>query len=260
MVFLDAVLLSGAPILLLGTGVLAGLYHAFEPDHVATMMTVMTARRQRASKVKLSHIVRVGADCLKNSLHGLLWGFGHASAIFLMVVIVFVFSPSIPELLFAWFELAVGIMMVVLGLSLFFNRALWKRRLHLHPHRHEDGTFHTHPHDHDVQHRHGHRSYVVGCIHGLAGSGGLVILATSTMDGTHTSMLLFASIFGAGSIAGMIVVTSILYILLLQTNSVERARSIIRYVAGSVAVVFGLYIISNVVASGELLSLAKISG
>lgn len=256
MVLPDATAILGAPILLLGTGMLAGLYHAFEPDHVATMMANVTTARRRGRDGR-STVARLKADCLKNSMYGLLWGLGHTSTIFLMIIAVFVLSTNMPSMLFAWFELAVCAMMVVLGMSACMNRMPWQRQLHLHPHRHEDGTVHTHPHDHDAQHRHAHRSYAIGCIHGLAGSGGLVVLAASAMDASHASVIFFASIFGAGSIAGMVAVAVILYLLLSRVDG-RRIERAVRYAVGAVAVTVGLYMAATIVSSGELQNLTNL--
>ena len=108
-----------------------------------------------------------------------------------------------------------------------FLSRLWA---HSHVHTHEDGTTHSHPHDHDGRreeeeggdsstghHSHSHVPYIIGCVHGLAGSGGLVVLALSAMPDAITSSaadagalvplpLLLASMFGAGSTIGMVLV------------------------------------------------------
>ncbi len=275
-------LLSGAanapyaevPLLLLGAGLLVGLYHALEPDHVTAVMS--SVRRGHNGEEKQSR--RTAG--ITGSVSGLLWGFGHASSIFLVAVLVIILSVNIPHGLFDIFEMGVGAMLILLGVSaiceggggtkrwrLPFLSRLWA---HSHVHTHEDGTTHSHPHDHDGKrdgsgnstghHSHSHVPYIIGCVHGLAGSGGLVVLALSAMPDAITSSaadagallplpLLLASVFGAGSTIGMVLVAGALSLLFAVCGSTNTARRVIRYASGSAAILFGAYIIAGGVAA-----------
>ena len=64
---------------------------------------------------------------------------------------------TIPDRLATLFEFAVGVMLVVLGLSL--ARRIYREQWHLHTHEH-DGRPHVHLHSHHLQpdHAHGHWS------------------------------------------------------------------------------------------------------
>ena len=143
-----------------------------------------------------------------------------------------------------------------------FLSRLWA---HSHVHTHEDGTTHSHPHGHDggrgedggsTGHSHSHVPYVIGCVHGLAGSGGLVVLALSAMpDAIAPSAgdagallplpLLLASVFGAGSTIGMVLVAGALSLLFAACGSTSTARRAIRYASGGAAILFGAYIIAG---------------
>ena len=260
-----------APLLLLGAGLLVGLYHALEPDHVTAMLS--SVRRGQRGEEKQSR--RTAG--ITGSISGLLWGFGHASSIFLVAVSVIILSVNIPHELFDIFEMGVGAMLILLGVSAIRERAggtrgwtlpflsrLWT---HSHVHTHEDGTTHSHPHSHDdkreegggggsTSHSHSHVPYVIGCVHGLAGSGGLVVLALSAMPDAIVSSaadagallplpLLLASVFGAGSTIGMVLVAGALSLLFATCGSTNTARRAIRYASGGAAILFGAYIIAS---------------
>lgn len=258
-----------APLFLLGAGLLVGLYHALEPDHVTAMLS--SVRRGHNGEGKQSRR-RAG---ITGSISGLLWGFGHASSIFLVAVLVIILSVNIPRELFDIFEMGVGAMLILLGVSaicggaggakrwvLPFLSRLWT---HSHVHTHEDGTTHSHPHNHDDKreggagstgHSHSHVPYVIGCVHGLAGSGGLVVLALSAMPDAIASSaadagallplpLLLASVFGAGSTIGMVLVAGALSLLFAACGSTNTARRAIRYASGGAAILFGAYIIAG---------------
>ncbi len=255
-----------APLLLLGAGLLVGLYHALEPDHVTAMLS--SVRRGQRGEEKQSR--RTAG--IAGSISGLLWGFGHASSIFLVAVLVIILSINIPHELFDMFEMGVGAMLILLGVSAIFEGAGGARRwalpllsrlwTHSHVHTHVDGTTHSHPHSHSDKrgdgggstgHSHSHVPYVIGCVHGLAGSGGLVVLALSAMPdaiaspaadaGTLLPPLLLASVFGAGSAIGMVLVAGALSLLFAACGSTNAARRTIRYASGGGAMLLGAYVI-----------------
>lgn len=258
-----------APLLLLGAGLLVGLYHALEPDHVTAMLS--SVRRGQRGEEKQSR--RTAG--ITGSISGLLWGFGHASSIFLVAVLVIILSVNIPHGLFDIFEMGVGAMLILLGVSAIRERAGGTRRwtlpflsrlwTHSHVHTHEDGTTHSHPHSHDDKregggnstgHSHSHVPYVIGCVHGLAGSGGLMVLALSAMPDAIASSaadagallswpLLLASMFGAGSTIGMVLVAGALSLLFAACGNTNTARRTIRYASGGAAILFGAYIIAS---------------
>ena len=262
-------------LLLLGAGLLVGLYHAIEPDHVAAMFAI--AGRQRSKNMSKR---RAGAN---GSKYGMIWGAGHTSAILLVAFAVLVFSASIPDGLFVMFEAAAGVMLIMLGVSVASDgsrrlRFLSGLRLHSHPHTHEDGTTHSHPHTHEdgTDHRHGHRSYLVGCIHGLAGSGGLVALwaaatatataavvvptdaslaASAILAEAHAPILMLslASVFGVGSVIGMAAVAWALSLLPVVCGRADSARNAIRYASSAIAIALGAYVVAGSVASMHIL-------
>ncbi|MCB0610939.1 MAG: urease accessory protein [Lewinella sp.] len=161
-----------------------GFGHAFEADHLVAVSNIVTKR----DKLNLA---------LKD---GIFWGLGHTSMIFLIGLVVILGKVAVDETVFAWFEALVGFMLIGLGcfrLFQFFRH----RKLHR---RHIDHEHHPLM-DH---HHHHHLAYGVGLVHGLAGSGAMILLVMTEIQGSFNS-LLYLAIFGVGSIAGMLVAAGI---------------------------------------------------
>ena len=144
----------------------AGLEHAFEADHLLAVNTLVSHREN-----------------LKQSLKdGIFWGIGHTTTIFLVGILMIGFKLNIGENFFKNFEAGVGIMLIFLGIyrmsKLYF------------------------PKQHNHTHNTSRAAFGVGLIHGLAGSGALVVLVISQMK-TPFEGLMYILIFGLGSIFGM---------------------------------------------------------
>ncbi len=193
--------ISGAASLL-GLGFVIGLAHALDADHVAAVATMM--RRGDGPRGVMAR--------------GAAWGLGHTLALFLICSAVVLFGLVISDTVAAALELAVGVMIVALGL-----RVLWKlrrERVHIHVHEH-DGVRHIHAHSHagdperhDASahaHEHGARALLpvlgVGLLHGAAGSAGLLVLVVAAAQSVEEALGAFA-LFGVGSMIGMTLLTA----------------------------------------------------
>ena len=167
-------------------GLLFGMKHAVEADHVAAVASLATrsASPQEAARF------------------GIAWGLGHTLTLFVIGS--------------AALELAVGVMLVLLGLDVV--RRMIKQGLHIHPHQHgSERHLHLHQHEHapvkaqphrHVPHSHSHkralplRALLVGTVHGMAGSAALVLLTLGTIESVWLGMG-YIALFGLGSIVGM---------------------------------------------------------
>ncbi len=240
---------TATPFFVLVSGFLIGLSHAFEPDHV---VAVATQNSKLAQKSSLRHFRQIGLSALRSSILGALWGAGHTSSLVLVSLLIFVFSMSIPDTMFGNFEFGVGMMLVILGLFTYLRRGLKQKHIHTHTH---DDLVHTHPHTHDKEHTHGHKSYLIGCIHGLAGSGSLVVLALSTLHNLE-NILSFILVFGVGSIIGMMLVSSAIGLPFSFTVYSNRINKILRYSVGSLSIIIGIDIMYNIINSGSFFGLS----
>jgi hypothetical protein len=179
---------------LLGLGLVLGLRHALDTDHLAAVSTVLAQRPSlRAS-----------------GLIGLSWGLGHTVVLLLVGAMVLVLQVQIPEPFALAAEFGVGAMLVLLGGML--GMRLVRERWHLHTHDH-DGEQHVHLHSHALaeNHRHGHwwrdsvRPFCIGMAHGLAGSAALLLIVLSSVQSVSEG-LTYIAVFGLGSIMGMMLV------------------------------------------------------
>ena len=228
------------PGLILTLGLAIGLQHAFEPDHVAALSTQVSKNKRGSHTIK--QIVK--ERTFKSSLLGAFWGAGHTTSLVIMGLLMFVLAINIPSNVFLGLEFVVGIMLVYLAFTTFSNKKLFKIK-HMHPHSHENGTVHTHPHEHNGEHKHSHKSYLIGCIHGLAGSGALVVLTASTLGNIET-VLSFILIFGIGSLLGMILVSNLIGLPFAFTNKIGSANKILRYIAGGASFLIGANIVYQI--------------
>lgn len=81
------------------------------------------------------------------TMRGAVWGLGHTITLFSICFVVIVLGVTLSEQLSSLFELAVGIMLVFLGVNVVLK--LRKKRVHFHLHNHGQGKSHFHAHSHE---------------------------------------------------------------------------------------------------------------
>ncbi len=207
-------------------GLLLGMRHALEPDHLAAVSTLVTEEDDPRSGLWL----------------GAYWGVGHTLALLAMGVVLALLRTTLSERVTAAFELLVSAMLLFLGV-----RALVRARSEMTrgtPRRHEHGgRLHTHPGE--APHVHlGHRAFalrplVVGVIHGLAGSGALTALVLAGFD-TNLERLAYTVVFGGGSVLGMGLLSGLAGWPLARLLRTPRARGWTSAAAGLLSVTMGL--------------------
>ena len=176
-------------------GFLSGFKHAFEPDHVVAVSTLLHR------EPKLARALRTG----------LAWGAGHTTTLVAAVLVIGLLRIQVSEPMLGYFELPVAFML--LGLGGWALYVAGRRVTQLRRHTHDDVDHyhvgeHAHPHGFPLK-RSGWQGYAVGLVHGLAGSGTLLLLVAATLPSLAASVF-YALIFGVGAIAGMGVVTLML--------------------------------------------------
>ena len=222
-------------------GLLIGMKHAVEADHVAAVASL--AGRNRS--------------------------LGHTVALFAVGAIVLSLDTVLPERIALILEFGVGIMLVWLGLDVI--RRLIKARIHFHAHRHGDGTQHFHAHSHaqsqanegahnGVRHEHEHRgaiplrALIVGLMHGMAGSAALILLTLGEINSLWMA-LAYMALFGLGSMLGMAALSIIIAVPLQRmAKHLTWAHSSLNAVVGVVTIGIGAWVIYNAgVANGLLM-------
>lgn len=166
-------------------GLVLGMRHAVEPDHLAAVSTLVEARHRGSTAVL-----------------GAFWGIGHLASLLGVGCILAALDARLPARLADTFELLVAAMLVVLGV-----RALRRARLH-------GSMGRTGARPGEANHVHGGpwtfawRLFLVGVVHGLAGSGALTALVMAELP-TFATRVAYIALFGLGSVAGMAVLTGI---------------------------------------------------
>lgn len=213
----------------LGLGFVLGLRHALDVDHVAAVSTIVTQRR----------------SLWASSLVGAVWGLGHTASLLAVGLVVIGLRAEIPPRLASLFELGVAAMLIALGTNLLWTIARGGQ-VHVHAHAH-GGRAHVHPHVHAsgaVRHDHGfgagRRPFLVGLVHGLAGSAALMLAVLATIP-SRPLALAYVAVFGAGSIGGMLVMGALLGVpLALAAERFARADVVLRTGAGVGSVIVGI--------------------
>lgn len=221
---------AAAPTGLLLLGLITGLRHSMEADHIAAVSTIIAVGKSKLSRAPLL---------------GMMWGVGHTLTLFVAGLIVLMLAVNIPEKISGTLEFGVGIMLVFLGATTLtgfsigkFLRGLFGRHSHGHVHVHTDtGLVHSHDHDHHDVHKHSHKSLIVGMIHGMAGSGALLLIVLSTVNSVPLG-LAYIAIFGAGSITSMAAMSALIGLPFAKARHL-KLNVVLRYIAAFITLAIG---------------------
>lgn len=195
-------------------GALLGLRHATDADHVVAVTTIVARERT------VLGAARVGA----------LWGVGHTLTLLAVGGAIVGFRVVVPPRVGLALEFSVALMLILLGFANLRAR---------------DGA---------PAPRSAARPFLVGLVHGLAGSAAVALLVLATIRST-AGALLYLAVFGLGTIAGMVTVTVLLALPALYAGPrVARAHTGIRVAAGALSIAFGLLLARGLVIEGGLFS------
>ncbi|HWT01715.1 MAG TPA: hypothetical protein VN256_15820 [Pyrinomonadaceae bacterium] len=231
-------LASVGALAILGLGLVFGLKHATEVDHVIAVSTIVSEQR----------------NFLRAALVGGVWGIGHTISLVAVGVVVLALRVTIPEQVSGWLEFGVALMIIGLGVAA-CARALRRRRdVHIHRHDH-DGLAHAHvhfheqdaahtespgPHSHAVR-RIGLKPLLVGAMHGLAGSAALTLLVLTQIESAALG-LLYLAVFGLGSIVGMLLMSGLIALpFIFSARKLTGIHHGLQAAAGAFSIAFGLW-------------------
>jgi len=167
--------------LLLLTGLVLGMRHAFDRDHITAV----------------THFISLEPDPVKSAWFGVRWAVGHAVAVLalgsLLVLLRVQLDPSFGH----YAEIVVGVTLV--GLGAWRLLLLWQERRHTHRHAHSHKA-HTHEHSHEPGRDHVHRfaPVAVGLVHGAAGAPELFVLIPVTLMGSAAMTYGYIGLFSLG--------------------------------------------------------------
>jgi len=243
-------------------GFLLGMRHATDPDHVIAVSTIVSSRRS----IKQAAMI------------GGVWGIGHTLTILLVGGGIILFGWVIPARIGLSMEFSVGLMLILLGILNLTGILEWISN-GFSP-AHQDGSSGalnsqprsrfdiTHPHLHSPEtHTHGPtqmpaswlgrhfgrlglynvlRPLVVGLVHGLAGSAAVALLVLTTIRDPKWAVA-YLLLFGVGTIAGMILITSAMGVPFAYAEKhLSQMSKAIRIASGLISVGFGLFIVYQI--------------
>jgi high-affinity nickel permease len=258
----------GSFLSIIAVGFFLGMRHATDPDHVIAVTTMVTRQRQLTSA----------------ALTGAFWGVGHTLTIFVVGAMIILFNVVIPTRIGLSMEFSVALMLIVLGIM---NVAAFMRSasaisaaasadsegVHVHAHAHGD-YIHTHAHGHSSEtHTHSSgstplalldrlfgklaiyhplRPFIVGVVHGLAGSAAVALLVLAAIPNPRWAVA-YLLVFGAGTVGGMMLITmSIGSAFTFMGKGRQKFSQRLALVSGLLSLAFGLLLVYQIGFAGGL--------
>ncbi len=251
---------------IIAVGFFLGMRHATDPDHVIAVTTIVTRQRQLT----------------RAALTGAFWGVGHTLTIFVVGAIIILFDVVIPARIGLSMELSVAFMLVILGVmnvaaflrsTPTFSAGASSEVLHSHAHAHGDYV-HSHAHGHAPE-AHPHRPdrtplglldrlfgklalyrpvrpFVVGVVHGLAGSAAVALLVLTTIPNPRWAVA-YLLVFGAGTVGGMMLITmSIASAFTFLGKGQQKFSHRLGLVSGVLSLAFGMLLVYQIGFAGGL--------
>jgi high-affinity nickel permease len=210
---------------ILALGFFLGMRHATDSDHVVAVSTIVSREK----------------SVLSASLVGALWGVGHTLTILIVGGAIILFGVVLPARIGLTMELSVALMLVVLGA---LNVAGFRREVQA------IKTAH-HGNEEEKQSAPGlgryqvMRSLIVGTVHGLAGSAAVALLVLATIRNAGWGIL-YLLLFGAGTVAGMMLITSALAVPLAYSARKFAFSRHLGWMTGLLSVGFGLFLVYQI--------------
>jgi ABC-type nickel/cobalt efflux system permease component RcnA len=222
-------LIDGAPLLVaLAIAFVLGLRHASDPDHLVAVTSLVAADH---GDVKAA--TRLGAW----------WGLGHATTLLVVGLPLIALKEELPAWLERGAETGVGLVILALGARVLFK---WRRgdyhggphTHHHHDHRHlRHGTGNAHQHGHVRSPR---QAFGIGVLHGLAGTGAVVVLLIAALPGQLEAAAALA-VFAPMSIVSMTLFTSAFAWVLTRPVVAPLYRTVVVPALGAFGLIFGLW-------------------
>ena len=181
---------------------LLGMRHATDADHIVAVSTIVNGEQK----------------LLRSSRVGLMWGLGHTLTIVLAGSVIILLKVAFTPKVGLSMELCVALMLMVLGYLNLTNRS---------------------PAAESAPQL---RPFIVGAVHGMAGSAAAVLLIIPLI-GDPAWALLYLGVFGAGTIVGMTLVTmAIAAPAIYAGDRLAGLHRGIRVASGGVSLLFGAWL------------------
>lgn len=223
-------------------GILLGSKHSLDPDHVVAVSTIVSEYK----------------NPLRSFWVGISWGLGHTTTLLIIGIVIIALRLTIPERMALLFEFAVGVMLVGLGIQVIYS--FRKKKVHQHAHGHEEEAhhhFHSHSKspEHVPEHHNTHgigkpflrkKSYLIGLVHGMAGSAALTLLVLASIE-SPIAGLAYILLFGLGSVLSMGIMTVIIGLpFVISAGRLPNLNRTIQFAVGSLSILFGGFLMYQI--------------
>ena len=226
----------------LGLGLVLGLRHSLDPDHVVAVSTIVSEYR----------------NPFRSFWVGVSWGLGHTTTLLLLGIVIIALRLTIPDRLSLLLEFLVGIMLVGLGIQVIYK--FLKQRVHQHEHGHQISEHrHFHSHVRDVGHTEKHhqvrgvgkpffrkKSYLIGTVHGVAGSAALTLLVLASIESPMAGIV-YILVFGLGSVVSMGIMTTVISLpFVFSANRLPGLNRLTQLSVGTFSILFGFFLMYEI--------------
>ena len=200
------------------------------------------------------------------------WGLGHSTPLLILGILILLVKQTVIdfyESISVFFEFGVAVMLLFLGLQVFWK--MYRGQFHIHAHEH-DGESHKHlhgSHQHEgdnldsphQENRHGFfpelipffrvKSYAIGIIHGLAGSAA-VMLAILPTSKNFLSGFIFLVSFSLGTMISMAIMTVVMSFPFVVSSRSDKIGNVLISIAGVLSILLGIALGSDVIFETNL--------
>jgi high-affinity nickel-transport protein len=194
------------------------------------------------------------------ALVGAFWGLGHTVTICVVGGAIILLDLTLPPRVGLGLEFAVGIVLTVVGTLNLTGRGgfLLADEHHAHGADHEHAVDHGHAASAEKGMSQRLRAFLVGLVHGLAGSAAVALLVLATVRDPWLGCV-YLLVFGAGTIVGMMLVTvAFASPVALLARRFRWSGERLRVITGILSVAFGLYVMYQVgVVDGLFLAVPR---
>jgi cytochrome c biogenesis protein CcdA len=225
-----------APLGIACLGLLLGMRHATDPDHVVAVTTILSSERRFVAATRV----------------GVIWGLGHTLTVLIVGASIILFKLAIPTRVGLAMEFAVAVVLILLGTG---SAARLCRRLFTDSSEHLSDlnlVAEENPSNSVTEREQGGgglvarrpllRSFAVGLVHGLAGSAAIALVVLSAIPQPIWATV-YLIIFCIGTIVGMgMITTAIGMPFMLASRRMTRVHQLLVMGSGLLSVGFGLFL------------------
>ena len=208
--------------LLLILGLILGIRHALEPDHLVAVLALSADTKPLSATAK----------------QGVMWGLGHTITLFIFSLIILGLQININDTFFIYIEAVCGLIIFAMGIEVLLRTKIYSSKKNIKCINENITMINT-----NKSSIFSLRALGIGLLHGVAGSGVIIALVTTTLESIYLRFT-YITLFSIG-----LIVTMSLFSLLLSVPLNRKAKifssQYLSNAAGLLGILIGLKIIYN---------------